>query len=196
MLMKWLRQFLRWLHHLVLNYKLRQLNREPKIVPLRQATSVALVFAAVDQEVIQQVSTFEKRLKEQGKKVDVLAYIPFYQSTPFVRFDSFTKKHVNILQIPKKRGVGAYIDKQYDLMINLSLEECLPLEYLVALSPTKYKVGRYQEHKSYCYDLMFNIDQKADTEDFIGQCEHYLNIFTHEARAIYRHWHSNDYTLY
>lgn len=182
--MTWLRQLIRWLHNLILQYKLKRLQRQANIVPLKDAASVAILFTAVNQEVIQQVSTFVKRLTEQGKEVDVLAYVPLYQETPFVRFDALTKRDINFLQIPKRSNIGRYIDQRYDLMINLSLEECLPLEYIVALSPSTYKVGRYQEDKTHCYDLMLNTDDQTDISDFIKQSEHYLNLFSHEARAI------------
>jgi len=180
----WLKKLIQWLHNLILQYKLKRLQRQASIVPLKDATSVAILFTAVNQKVIQQVSSFVKRLKDQGKDVDVLAYVPLYQETPFVRFDAMTKRDINILQIPKRKNKGRYMDQRYDLMINLSMDECLPLEYIIALSPTTYKVGRYQENKTYCYDLMLNIDDQSNMDNFINQCEHYLNLFSHEARAI------------
>ncbi len=74
-------------------------------------------------------------------------------------FDFFTKNNLNWYNRPKSDTVEDFMKKPYDILINLSLERYYPIQYVLALSPSTFKVGKYFEEPNYM-DLMIDIEKE------------------------------------
>src|SRR5207237_953660 len=86
----------------------------------------------------------------------------------------FSKKNLNWKMIPNNRAVSNFINEKFDVIINLSKNEIFPLRYIAALSKARFRVGRFDKHFTYCYDLMIHTEADSDLKQFIQQAENYL----------------------
>jgi hypothetical protein len=123
-------------------------------------------------------------LSEKGIKVKVACYtlqkfVPHY-FIPKLLQDIFTFKEVNWKYIPVKPFVKDFLEEEYDILIDLSLLEHLPLLYLAANCKAGLKIGRFDENNQDFFDLMIELPANATLEYFIGQVTHYLNKINKE----------------
>jgi len=68
-----------------------------------------------------------------------------------------------------------FLDKKFDILIDLNLNKLVLFDHLVALSLARFKVGRFRSDKNY-YDLMINTKNEPTLEYFIQQITHYLEM--------------------
>jgi hypothetical protein len=96
-----------------------------------------------------------------------------YQSK--LEFDFFTRKDLSRFYKPGGNTVKNFIQEDYDILIDLTSEEVIPLRYILNYSRARFKVGFYSEENQPYYDLMINM-KKYNMIDFIDQVNHYLKI--------------------
>jgi len=70
--------------------------------------------------------------------------------------------------------VNEFIYIKFDILINLCSTDSLPLEYISAVSSSKFRIGRYDREKTYCYDFMINNERNASLDEFILEVDHFL----------------------
>lgn len=161
------------------------LQRNRKSFNLDTARYIALLYYLPDEEAYKKVEEFVKYLGERNIKVKVACYteqkfVPHY-FIPKLLQDIFTIKEVNWKYQPIKAFVKDFLEEEYDILIDLSLTEHLPLLYLAANSNAGLKIGRFDEtHQDY-YDLMLDIPNDASLDYFIAQVIHYLNKINKES---------------
>ena len=93
---------------------------------------------------------------------------------PMLQFDFFFLKDLNWYYKPQNYIIKNFLEKDYDILINLCTSNCVPVKYLAGGSKAKFKVGKYEQDLS-IYDMM--IDVKKDTlSALITEVKHYLNL--------------------
>ena len=119
------------------------------------------------------------KLYEMNLKVRVVAYTEqkFYPHyfIPKISQDIITGKDVNWRFLPQKPFVEEFINTEYDILIDLSLDDHLPLLYCAALSKAGLKVGRFQEDHELFYDLMIHAGPEESIDSFATSVIHYLS---------------------
>src|SRR5690606_37602753 len=121
-----------------------------------------------------------KKLQQEGKKTEAIGYFEKPDKDVSIPLHYFTAKAVDWKFIPHKNILDEYAGKEFDLLLNFYMKECLTLEYLSALSKAKYRVGRYDEMKTHCSDFMISLKEQVTLQQFIEQSEHYLKqLHTH-----------------
>ena len=68
-----------------------------------------------------------------------------------------------------------FVKKEYDILINLSNSDCIPIKYLVASSLAHFKIGQFEEGYE-IYDLMIKLDKEKGKERLMEEIKHYLNL--------------------
>ncbi len=165
-------------------YRLRlesaKLRRDKKTVGLFSARNIGLVYYLHDEESYRMVSAFVKKLQEQGKTVKALAYVENRRLTglflPKLSYDFFYPSGLGWNYKPKSTRVKDFIDTPFDLLLDLSLGDNLPLLYVTAMSKAKFKAGMQSDARSRLLDLMISLGEKKGLQDLIEQLEHYLKI--------------------
>ena len=61
--------------------------------------------------------------------------------------------------MPVSEVTDKFIKEPFDILIDLSLENYYPIQYNTALSPAKFKAGRYTQDDPYL-DLMIDIEKE------------------------------------
>ncbi len=156
------------------------MNRVQKPVNLETARTVTLLYYLPDEAIYKKVELILNRLSELNLKTRVVCYtdlkiVPHY-FIPKITQDIITAKDVNWRYQPQKPFIQEFIDTEYDILIDLSLNDYLPLMYCSALSKAGLKVGRYIEDQQSFYDLMIHAGPDETIDSFADQVIHYLSM--------------------
>ena len=155
-------------------------TRVQKSVNMNSARSLALLYYLPDEETYKKAELIISRLSEFNLKTRVICYtdlkiVPHY-FIPKITQDIITAKDINWRYQPQKPFVKEFIENEFDILIDLSLSDYLPLLYCSALSKAGLKVGRYNEGHELFYDLMIHAEPDASIDTFADQVIHYLSL--------------------
>jgi hypothetical protein len=146
---------------------------------LRNARQIGILYELNEPSDYDTVAAFVAALQQDHKEVKALGFVRNRnlesRFLPKLSFDFFSRKDLNWFNMPGHLKVRDFINKSFDLLIDLSLNENLPLKYISGLSVAKCRIGRFDERNKDCYDLMIQADGTT-LSDFIKQVTHYLTI--------------------
>ena len=159
--------------------QVNDLDRKQKSINMDSARTIALLYYLPDEATYKTVESILSKLNDFNVKVKVVCYtdlkiIPHY-FIPKISQDIITAKDVNWKFQPQKPFVKEFINTEYDILIDLSLSEHLPLLYCAALSKAGLKVGRFKEDHQLFYDLIIHAGPDETIDTFAGQVIHYLS---------------------
>jgi len=118
-----------------------------------------------------------KYLKQLNKEVFSLLFIddPKIELTPqSSEIKAFNDTHLNRMFIPKDRDIHLLMEREFDLLIDLTLQESFTLKYIHSLSKSKLKVGAALNYKKRFGDITFDIQNNPTIPYLIVQIKHYL----------------------
>jgi len=162
----------------------QQLKRRTRIKVMCDwdgAKTVGILFTPDSIESYNRIIQFANKLvDERSIKVLCIGYVEnkkhldLYSEQPGFRF--FSAKQCNWYGKPKDHAVEFFIDKEFDMLLDLNLKDNVTLDFIAGMSKAKYKVGR-QKDNTRIYDMMID-PQKENTLDYlITQIELYLSMF-------------------
>ena len=187
--MKWFDRIKEWMGRRRL---LRELPRERKPIAknLAVARKVAIVYMATDEKAFTHVKNYVKRVKEELGISHIMALgltdeksLPNFL-LPRLNFEALTVKDLNWYRIPQGNTVENFMAEEYEVIIDLSLEDRLPIQYIVAKSRARFKVGRYSESNKRILDMMIDIAGGQSLSQLIQQVHHYLLMVNSKAQPI------------
>ena len=157
---------------------LKHNNRKRQVHNLQTAKSIGILYDATEIDDMLLVSEFANELFKRKKEVKALGFVNKNELThhhmPMLQFDFFFLKDLNWYYKPQNYIIKNFLEKDYDILINLCTSNCVPVKYLAGGSKAKFKVGKY-EHDLSIYDMM--IDVKKDTlSALINEVKHYLDL--------------------
>ncbi|MBN1596995.1 MAG: hypothetical protein JW894_01770 [Bacteroidales bacterium] len=154
---------------------LKTSDRQVSACNLVSAKSIGILFNATYQVSFEIVKEMVKNLSTKNNSIDVLGYVDSKQLIDHYLyrkgFDFFTHKQLNWFYKPETESVNKFIKKPFDILINLSLDEPYPIQYILATSKARFKVGKYSEEQPYL-DLMIDLEkEKATMNDLKTELE-------------------------
>ncbi len=168
--------------HFVLNRTLKKIIRIRKINNFDSAKTLGIVFNATHQNNYEKIKNFISFLSDYDLKVLAIGFVNDNKIPDnylyYTGFNFFSKKNLNWYFKPRDPDVDKFIDKQFDILIDFSLGDYFPVQYIVGLSKAKFKVGRLSEKNNY-YDLMIALEKYKKPEvltDIEKSKKLYLNI--------------------
>jgi len=150
------------------------------ITNLKDAQTVGIIYDSSDPDHDITVTKFAEMLRNKGKKVDIIAYINDKKVDHKGDIEVFNPKAVNWYGIPLDERVSAFCNKPFDLLISAVLGESKPLEYIAYLSKAKYRVGPFDEQKTYCYDLMIQMGTQTTLDYLLEQMVSFLDKINYD----------------
>lgn len=147
---------------------------------LSTARSVALVVQVCEVEMLDQVLAFKQHIETKGSTVTLLIYYPKKEiASDFLlrkNVDIVDYKLLNWLRIPISPVVDNFLTRQFDLLIDLSLNEILPVRWISTASTATFKVGllKYPHNP---FDLIVNTDLSGDYTKIFNAIETVLSLF-------------------
>lgn len=177
--MKILRNIKKHIGSFWLKRKKRHVKRDVIATNLKEASSVGVIFNIMeDKEEFDLIRKFLIRLNQSDHKIYTLGFFDGKTIPVFLgeekSINLFTRQDLNGLYLPKRTFINEFIQQPYDILIDLSQEETLPLKYVSALSQAKFKVGLFKEKEASC-DFMIHLNGNATTEKLINNIEHYIS---------------------
>jgi hypothetical protein len=165
-------------------------KRASSIFNFSTSRNIGVLWDATDDSGYYALSAFNKKLSESGKHIEVLAWIPG-KSVPDrltgltnMRFLKETDISWNFL--PVSEDAKSFMDKQYDILIDINPSRVFPLTYIATLSPSPMKVGidNDSDTENSPYDLMIQTGRVLDIGTFLDQTAHYLSIINNPSTRV------------
>ncbi len=160
------------------------MKRKKIVHNFNTAKRAGIVFDASKPEGFQHVTKFRKYLSSRKISSVIIGYVDADDiSGELILWENchfFCRKDLDLLYRPKKPQVLSFIHENTDILFDLCLTTHFPLQYISALTPSSFKVGKYSDSPN-DLDLMINIKENQDIEYFIDQIIHYVNLLNNPA---------------
>jgi hypothetical protein len=163
-----------------LRKRLRHFSRERKCNNLETAKTVGILFKTEGPASIESVKNFLNYLEQFKLQIYTLGFVDSKSIPESLLFSKginlFSKKELGYWSmIPKTPVAEDFMEKPFDILIDLCTENTFPVEYISSLSKAKFKVGKFSM-KNEAYDMMFDIETGTSIEEYVGYLKTYLNM--------------------
>lgn len=167
----------------LLKKRLGRFSRSRELKNLKKCHSVLILSSESDDS----SASESRRLISYFKLLDKEVFCLFYEGKkpkeiPVQNADikAFNKSHLNKIFIPKDSNMLLLMDREFDLLIDLTIDEIFTLKYIHALSRAKLKVGAALNYKKRHGDLTIDIKGNPNVVYLITQIKHYLTQINQE----------------
>ncbi len=163
----------------ILGRKFRGLSRNRQFINLADISLVGVIFQPTRKQDFESVNEFIKELKAEGKQIFAIGYLESEEipDSYLLRkgYHFFCTKELNWYFRPESPFIDDFLEREFDLVINLSLETLFPVDYIFALSKARLKAGKYFDNSEYS-DISIDIKNSCDVRYLAEQITHYLKI--------------------
>jgi len=145
---------------------------------MAEAKTIGIVFDATDNEDFDLVKKYVAYLKEMKKKVKAIGF--FNQKiTPAMaysklEYDFFSLKELSWNNIPNSVYVRNFIEDEYDILLDLNLNDLFPLRYIASLSKARFKVGMKSERNNSIFDMMIELEKGKNLKFYLKNIDTYV----------------------
>jgi hypothetical protein len=155
----------------------KNVSREKIPVNIDAAKTIGIAFQFTSNEDFELLKKYVIYLRELKKKVKAIGYYtskeePAVQYSK-VDYDFFGKKSHNWYGKPTDHIVNNFIEEEYDIFIDLNVNDEPVLTYVAAMSHARFKLGRFEEN-DYIHDLLFESPKEKGLKFFLRQVDTYL----------------------
>lgn len=133
--------------------------------PYSQALTIGVIFSVEDKKKHDDVKEFIHKLERDGKKVQVLEYLPVKKENYEFKFDFFTLNDISFWGKLESHATIKFSDTPFDYLFCLDSETNPMVLYVLARSKSKCRVGRFQAEEKPFFELM--IDSQPGTKNLI-----------------------------
>lgn len=155
-------------------------DRKPMPRNLAHCVKVGVVYLATDEAAHMHVRNYVKKMKEELglHKIQCIGYsdtktLPTFLH-PRLNFDAICQKELNWYRVPGGNTVNNFIAEEFDVLIDLTMEEYLPIQYITAKSRSRFKVGRMSDGNKRFLDMMIDTAGAHSLPQLIGHVDRYL----------------------
>ena len=160
----------------IFNYHRRKRQPSNKIFPAWDKTvSILLLFESDLTEKNLQIKQLIKELQQQGKEVTAWGYVDMKKAQSGILRDYRILAHedTNFLDKPKEQHLKDLMRMHFDVLIDLSQRDILPLKYLMLYADADFKAGR-QTNAPYLADFMVSTNGNDNPAYLFDQITYYL----------------------
>lgn len=155
-------------------------ERTPNRFNFNAIKTVGILFDATSPEDFELLKRYVVYLREHRKKVKVLGFFSTKQIPEMafskLEYDFFSTKELNWFGKPSSVVIQNFIDEEFDLLIDLNVNDLFPLKYISALSKANFKVGKFNENGVEIYDMMIDSDNTKTLKYFLRQIDIYITM--------------------
>jgi len=153
-------------------------------VNYKNAVRIAILSESQTIDTSQYIIDFISSIRKDSKEISTLEYlnnsiklsVKSWKQTQFY----LHKKNLNFLNLPKKEPLKEFLEKEYDIIINLCITNNIYLHYMSTITNSKLKIGPYNSEFESCYDFMIHIDEETDINSFVSSVETYLKMINNK----------------
>jgi hypothetical protein len=133
--------------------------------PYKNAATVGIIFSVEDKKKHDDIKELIHKLEHDGKKVQVLEYLPKQKDNYEFMFDFFTLDDISFWGKIESEKTLKFSDTSFDYLFCIDMEPNPMLLYLLARSKSKCRVGKFQDEAKPFFELM--IDSNGSTKSLI-----------------------------
>ncbi|MFI5141758.1 MAG: DUF6913 domain-containing protein [Bacteroidia bacterium] len=158
--------------------KLCALHRNKEFVKLNDAKTIGILFDATNSDTFETVKKFIEKLKVYTKNVHAIGYVD-EKITPNYSYiktdiDLFNKKELKNFYQPQSPYIKTFIEDEKDILIDVNLNQKLPLQFIAASSKAKCKVGIHLPENELLHDILIATTQQQGLDFYLQQVVKYL----------------------
>ncbi len=161
----------------ILRRKTGKTTRNKTTMNFDKAASALLLIDGTDSTSKKEIDRFISFIKQNNIQVECI-YFYNTKEAPVAENATSTnlsKKNLNFLGLPKQQEVEPILNKEYDILIDLSMTQYLALQSIVALSTARFKIGMLPGNSDH-YDFMINLGESISVSAYIEQIKKYLPL--------------------
>lgn len=157
-----------------------------EVMNFHRAQKVGLLFESTSEDFFSLIKYYVAYLKEEHGIVEIkaLGYVDAKEEPRYHRhdlyYDYFTKKDVNWMGRPKCDSARHFVETDFDILIDCTRGECVPLNFVGVESAAKFKVCRSQPHEDH-YDMVIQVDDSVPFDTYAKQLNNFLSTINHDA---------------
>ena len=145
---------------------------------LIEAKEIGLIFNASDPSIIEEVKKFVSSLQASAH-VFVIGYVNEKKVADInllrSGFNFFSMANLTWFYKPDIPFIEDFLNRKFDILFDLDLENSYPLRYIATLSKAGMKVGRFFDGCEYL-DFMIKLEPNNSNQYLIEQSAYYLNM--------------------
>ncbi len=134
-------------------------------LPYKKALHVGILFSVEDKQKHTDIKEFIHQLEQDGKKVQVLEYLPLKKENYEFMFDFFTEKDLDFWGKINSTSALKFSEAPFDYLFYIDREPNPLALYLLASSKAHCRVGRFTESESPFFEMM--IEQNGTNKGLI-----------------------------
>ncbi|MCU0327474.1 MAG: hypothetical protein MUE53_00625 [Chitinophagales bacterium] len=148
------------------------LKRQVELKNFQKIQSIGILFDASNYNNIVEVTKFRERFIQQNKKIEIFGYV----DTKDEKTEDFliSNKNLNWFDFPDKKSLQVFLNKDFDVLYGLFLDEDSPLSTVVALSKAKLKIGPLFSNTNY-FDISLNTSRNKSFMTLLESINDFLN---------------------
>ena len=146
-----------------LSKKSKLVKRQKIVCNLKDAKNIGILYNATHLVSFEIIKDLVKSLSSKNVNVSALGYVHSKMLIDHYLyrkgFDFFTRNDLNWYYKPISKVVDVFMQNPFDILIDLSLEEYFPIQYILASSVSTFKVGMYTPNQQHL-DLMIDLEKE------------------------------------
>jgi|SRR5688572_10064210 len=168
----------------LLQQEIKSVRRQPVLVPFQDAKNIGILYDATLDNDYELIKNYVKELRSHSKDVLALGYFD-KKELPDTRLmklglDFFSRKSLNWKLKPSHPIVHNFMNRNFDILICLSLDRSIPLRYVASMTHASFKIGKYDRTNSGIFDFMIKSEQETNLKQMIDQVNHYIKLIRNE----------------
>ena len=154
----------------LLSYKTKSLVKKNTVqrgsIAYQNVETIGIVFSIDDETKHKSIKRLIQQLEDDGKKVEVLAYLPKKKENHEFLFDFFTVKDLNFWGSFTSEKVAHFAARPFDYLLYIDIESNPFIRNILAMSKAKCRIGKFSEENEAFCEMMIqtanNIDSLVD----------------------------------
>ncbi len=140
-------------------------------MPYKQAASMGIIFTVEDKQKHEDIKEFVQQLERDGKKVQILEFLPEEKTNHEFKFDFFTIKDLSFWGDVNAPNALKFAETAFDYLFYIDKESNPLILHLLARSKAHCRVGKFNELESPYFELM--IEQNGTIKGLIETMYNY-----------------------
>ena len=136
------------------DWELKKNKASRSTVPYQQALNVGVVFTVEDRQKHEAIKEFIKKLENDGKKVQVIEFLPEDRENYEFKFDFFSEKDLSFWGKITAENALRFSEKPFDFLFYIDINPNPFILHLLARGKARCRVGRSWEQGRPYFEFM------------------------------------------
>ncbi len=166
----------------ILSYKTKGLVKKNQVIrssmAYNQVNTVGILFTVDTREKHEIIKHLVKQLETDGKKVEVLSYLPKKKENHEFLFDFFTANDLSFWGNYTSEAVLKFVEKPFDYLFYIDEQSNLLIRNLLAMSKAKCRVAKYDNCNEQFSEMMVQVPGKNQMKHLVDEMYRYTKILS------------------